>query len=275
MRISTLLCLSICVVLVFASACSESPENGNVLILSSTTSVQDSGLLDILVGRFEKESGITVKAIASGSGRALQMGRLGEADIIWVHSPDAEKQFMADGFGKSRITFMHNDFVILGPENDPEKLVTAKNVHEAFAKIDSGNTLFISRGDQSGTHSRELSVWRSAGLSIPDESYIESGQGMGATLLIADEKEAYTLTDRTTYLAMKKRLSLKICFEGGPELLNQYSLIIVNPDQVNGINVESAEKFQQFMLTNDTKSIVENFGVKEFGQQAFFWDYER
>lgn len=242
------------------------------VILATTTSVQDTGLLDVLVDAFHKKSGYTLKAIAVGTGQALQMGRLGEADILWVHSPYDEKQFVEEGFGTDRTTFMHNDFVILGPKNDPAKVIGSLKAGEAFKKISASKNLFISRGDNSGTHKKELKIWKEAGVSPVKETYIEVGQGMAATVGVANEKQAYCLADRSTYLSLKKSIDLIIVCEGDKSLLNYYSLILVNPKRFPKVNVEGAKSFFDFLLSKDTKDIVENFGKEKYGAQLFFWD---
>jgi tungstate transport system substrate-binding protein len=248
-------------------------ENKNI-ILATTTSVQDTGLLDVLTSAFTKKTGYAVKAIAVGTGQALQMGRLGEADILWVHSPTDEKQFVDEGYGINRTTFMHNDFVILGPENDPAKVLGVRSAVEAFKKIAAGKTLFVSRGDNSGTYKKEKAIWKDAGVSPDKDAYIEVGQGMAATVAIANEKKAYCLADRSSYVSLKKSINLLIVSEGDPLLINYYSLILVNPDKFSKINVGGAKALFDFLLSSDAKGIVESFGKEKFGKQLFFWDYQ-
>lgn len=248
--------------------------NGNkTIILATTTSVQDTGLLDVLVEAFQKKSGYTVKAIAAGTGQALQLGRLGEADILWVHSPDDEKQFVEEGFGVNRATFMHNDFVLLGPENDPAKAKGREKIIDAFKKINQGKVLFISRGDKSGTHKKELKIWKEAGITPEKEKYLETGQGMAQTVQVANEKQAYCLADRSTYLSLKKSLNLTIVSQGDEKLRNNYSLILVNPQKFPKVNAKGAKVFFDYLLSRETKEIVENFGKEKFDQQLFFYDY--
>lgn len=246
-------------------------ENKNV-ILATTTSVQDTGLLDVLTSTFQKKSGYTVKAIAVGTGQALQMGRLGEADILWVHSPVDEKQFVDEGYGTHRTTFMHNDFVILGPKSDPAKVIGTKKATKTFTKIAKAKALFVSRGDNSGTHKKEKAIWKAAGILPDKEAYIETGQGMAQTIIVANEKQVYVLADRSTYLPLKKSIDLIIVCEGDAALINHYSLILVNPDKFPKVNAEGARALFNFLLSKDSKEIVENFGKKKFGQQLFFWD---
>ncbi len=248
-------------------------ENKNI-ILATTTSVQDTGLLDVLTSVFQKRTGYIVKAIAVGTGQALQMGRLGEADILWVHSPADEKQFVDEGYGINRTTFMHNDFVILGPENDPAKIKGAQSASFAFKKITASGEFFVSRGDNSGTHKKENKIWELAGGVKPAKgNYIEAGQGMAATVAIANEKYAYCLADRSSYLSLKKTIKLVILYEKGQELLNFYSLIPVNPDKFPKVNSKAAKVFFDFLLSKEAKDIIENFGKEKYGQQLFFYDY--
>jgi tungstate transport system substrate-binding protein len=251
---------------------SEAQEN-NAVILATTTSVQDTGLLDILVEAFQKKSGITVKAVAVGTGQALQLGRQGEADILWVHSPDDEKQFVEEGYGINRITFMHNDFVLLGPENDPAGVKGTANIIEAFKKINQAKVLFVSRGDKSGTHNKELKLWKEAGITPEKERYLETGQSMAQTAQVANEKQAYSLVDRSTYLSLKKSLNLIIVSQGDEKLRNNYSLILVNPEKFPKVNAKGAKVFFDYLLSKETKEIVEAYGKEKFGQQLFFYDY--
>ncbi|HEY5729453.1 MAG TPA: substrate-binding domain-containing protein, partial [Anaerolineales bacterium] len=213
-----------------APAATEAPANPT-LILATTTSTLDSGLLDVLIPMFETESGFTVQTVAVGTGQALKMGEEGNADVLLVHAPKSEEEFMAGGFGKDRAPVMHNDFVIVGPASDPAGINGLAAASEALKKIfDSGST-FISRGDDSGTHKKELSLWESAELDPGGQAwYLETGQGMGASLIVASEKNAYTLTDRGTYLATRQNLELFILLEGDPPLLNPYHVITVNPE---------------------------------------------
>jgi len=246
-------------------------ENKNV-ILATTTCVQDTGLLEVLLDSFQKNSGFIVKAIAVGTGQALQMGRLGEADILWVHSPADEKQFVDEGCGINRTTFMHNDFVILGPKNDPAKVMGAKTAAEAFKKISEAKALFVSRGDNSGTHKKEKAVWKDAGVEPQKDVYLEVGQGMAQTLAVANEKEAYVLADRSSYLALNKSIGLAIVFEKDPALINRYSLILVNPEKFPKVNAKGAQALFNFLLSKTSREIIEPFGQAKFGEQLFFWD---
>jgi len=244
----------------------------STLILSTTTSTVDSGLLDVLVPIFEKQTGYTVKTISVGSGMAIEMGRRGQADVLLVHSPKDEEKLVSDGFGINRKPVMHNDFVLLGPANDPAKAKAAKNAAEAFKSIASSGALFISRGDSSGTHKKELSIWPKASAVLSSIWYIEAGQGMGATLTIANQKNAYTISDRATYLAFKDKIKLKILYEGDKLLLNPYHIIEVNPEKFPNINAKGAKAFSDFLVSQKTQKLIENFGKDKFGGSLFFGD---
>ncbi len=243
------------------------------IILATTTSTQDSGLLDVLIPMFEKKTGYFVKTIAVGSGQAMAMGEKGEADVLLVHSPAAEQKFVAGGYGINRRLIMHNDFVIVGPAADPAKIKGIKSAAEAFKKIASAGSLFMSRGDNSGTHSQEKAVWKSAGINPEGQKwYQQTGLGMGQTLNVASEKKAYTLADRGTYLALKKQLGLDILTEGDAILLNIYHVIEVNPAKWPKINVAGAKAFADFMVAPETQAVIKTFGVDKFGSPLFFPD---
>lgn len=241
------------------------------VILSTTTSTQDSGLLDVLIPIFEEQTGYNVKTIAVGTGQALAMGENGEADVLLTHAPDAEKEIEDKGAVINRKRVMYNDFVIVGPIADPAG-VQGLTVEEGFQKIAETGALFVSRGDDSGTHKKELSIWKDAQVSVEGDLdwYIESGQGMGNTLQIASEREGYTLTDRATYLALKDNLNLDILIEGDESLLNIYHVMQVNPELNDMINSAGAEAFVEFMIAPETQEIIGSFGVDEYGQNLFF-----
>ena len=243
------------------------------LILATTTSTQDSGLLDVLVPQFEKQTGYLVKTIAVGSGQAMAMGQKGEADVLLVHSPDAEKKFMEEGFGTRRLLVMHNDFVIVGPAADPAKIKGAKSTVDALKAIGANGGTFISRGDKSGTHSKELALWKAAGIAAEGQKwYQQTGLGMGQTLNVASEKGFYTLADRGTYLAMKKTLALDILVEGEKSLLNVYHVIEVSQAKWPKVNAAGAKAFADFMVAAETQKTIETFGVEKFGSPLFFPD---
>jgi len=265
--------LGVSVALILAlGTCTKAPTKPT-LILATTTSTQDSGLLDVLVPLFEKQTGYRVKTVAVGTGAALQMGRDGNADVLLVHAPAAEKEFMEAGWGKDRFLVMHNDFVIVGPGADPAGIRGLPTATEAFRRIAAASATFISRGDASGTHQLELKLWDKAGIDPKGQAwYVESGQGMGATLTIASEKNAYTLTDRATYLAYRTSLKLEILVEGDPALLNVYHVITVNPEKWPKVNYEGALAFARFLIDPATQEIIGRFGVDKFGQPLFYPD---
>ncbi|MBK9928153.1 MAG: substrate-binding domain-containing protein [Anaerolineales bacterium] len=247
------------------------------LILATTTSTQDSGLLDVLIPLFEKETGYTVQTVAVGSGQAMQMGQEGNADVLLVHSPSAEKQFMTDGWGKDRTLVMHNDFIIVGPSADPAKIKGLSTV-DAFKAIATAETIFIARADKSGTSTKELGLWKKAELDPATTKpawYLETGQGMGASLTIASEKAGYTLTDRATFLANKANLQLEILMEGDNSLLNVYHVITVNNDKWPKINYDGAIAFYKFMTELSTQDVIGKFGVDTYGQQLFIPDADK
>ena len=258
------------------SACAPAAPTNPNLILATTTSTQDSGLLDVLVPMFETESGYTVQTVAVGTGAALKMAEEGNADVLLVHAPSSEVALMDAGWGKDRFLVMHNDFVIVGPADDPAGIKGATTAVEAFQKVFAANGTFISRGDDSGTNKMEISLWDKTGDDPKGaEWYVESGQGMGATLTIASEKTAYTLTDRATYLANQGNLSLEILVEGDPALLNVYHIITVNPDKRPESNYAASLAFAKFMTSPDTQDVIKNFGVDKFGQPLFFPDADK
>ena len=243
------------------------------VILSTTTSTQDSGLLDVLIPIFEKNTGYFVKTIAVGSGQAMAMGQKAEADVLLVHSPAAEKKFVAEGYGINRRLIMHNDFIIVGPPEDSAKIKGIKSALEAFKRMATSNALFLSRGDNSGTHSKEKAIWKAAGIDPEKEKwYQQTGLGMGQTLSVTAEKKGYTLADRGTYLALKKNLGLDILVEGDAILLNIYHVIEVNPAKWPKVNAGGGKAFADFMVSKETQAIIKTFGVEKFGSALFFPD---
>ena len=239
------------------------------IILSTTTSTQDSGLLDVLIPLFEKQTGYSVKTVSVGTGQALALAAKGDADVALVHAPSLEKQYVADGKLLHRRLVMYNDFVIIGPKEDPAKIRTAKTANAALKAIEQAKASFVSRGDNSGTHVLEKALWKSAGVEPKGTWYIEAGQGMGATLGIANERNAYTITDRGTWLALGKRVSLPILIEGDKALLNIYSVMEVNPANGPRINAIGGKAFADFMVAPQTQSVIKSFGVEKFGQSLF------
>jgi tungstate transport system substrate-binding protein len=239
------------------------------IALIATTSMQDTGLLDDLIPIFERQTGYQVKTVAAGTGQALAMAAKGEADVVLVHTPSLEKEYVAQGKLLNRRLVMYNDFVIIGPANDPAKIKSAKSALDAMKLIAQSQAPFVSRGDNSGTHNLEKSLWKDAGITPKGAWYIESGQGMGATLNIANERNAYSISDRGTYLAFQKRVTLPILVQGDKRLLNIYSVMEVNPANGPRINTVGGKAFADFMLAPSTQSVIKNFGVKQFGQPLF------
>ncbi|MCE5285948.1 MAG: substrate-binding domain-containing protein [Pelosinus sp.] len=246
------------------------PQNPDV-ILSTTTSTQDSGLLDVLLPAFEKKTGYKVKTIAVGSGQALAMGEKGEADVLLVHAPDAEKKVVASGAAINRRLVMHNDFIIVGPADDPAR-IRGKTAVEALKSIAQGAKLFVSRGDDSGTDKMEKSLWKTANIKPAGAWYLEAGAGMGQTLKIADEKRGYTLSDRATFLAQQKNVALAIALEGDPKLLNIYHVMEVNPEKFAKVNNAGAKAFADFLLSEEGQALIATYGKDKYGQPLFFAD---
>jgi tungstate transport system substrate-binding protein len=239
------------------------------ITLATTTSVQDSGLLDLLVPLFRERAGIAVKVIAVGTGQALQLGRRGDADVLLVHDPDAEGRFMEEGHGESRREVMHNDFVILGPPADPAGVKGSASASEAFTRITRAESAFVSRGDESGTHQREKAVWKKAGVVPKGAWYVRAGAGMGQVLRMASEKRGYTLSDRGTYLALRKGLELTVLHEGDPVLVNRYSVIVVSKERHPHARVEEARRFADFLQSEEARKAIRAFGVDRHGQPLF------
>jgi tungstate transport system substrate-binding protein len=245
------------------------PVGPRTLILSTTTSTQDSGLLDVLVPMFERKTGYTVKTISVGTGQALALAARGEADVTLAHAPVFEKKYVDEGKMHDRRLVMYNDFLLIGPEADPAGIKGEKSAAAAMKKIADKGARFVSRGDKSGTHILEQGLWKQAGVAPASPWYIESGQGMGATLGIADDRQAYTLTDRATYLAFTKRVQLKTMVEGDKPLLNIYSVMQINPANGPRVNVAGGKAFADFVLAPDTQAVIKIFGVEKYGQPLF------
>jgi len=239
------------------------------VILSTTTSTQDSGLLDVLVPLFERQTGYSVKTIAVGTGQALALAARGEADVVLAHAPGLEKKYVAEGKMLNRRLVMYNDFVIIGTAEDPAKIKGTKKAADAMKAIAANGARFVSRGDNSGTHTLEKALWKLAGVEPQSGWYIESGQGMGATLGIADDRKAYTLTDRGTYLAFQKRVRLLILLEGDKPLLNIYSVMEVNLGNGPKVNTAGGKAFADFMVSADVQRIIKTFGVDKYGLALF------
>ena len=239
------------------------------VILSTTTSTQDSGLLDLLVPMFEKKTGLSVKTVSVGTGQALALAGRGEADVALVHAPSLERKCVEEGKMRNRRLVMYNDFIIIGPEDDPARIKGTPKAVDALKRIAETQSRFVSRGDKSGTHLLELGLWKQAGIGPKGTWYIESGQGMGQTLGIANDRRAYTITDRGTWLAFQKRIDLPILVEKDKPLLNIYSVMEVNPANGPRVNVTGGKAFADFMVAPETQAAIKTFGVAKFGQPLF------
>ena len=255
--------------LLLAGAAPLSAQVRRDVILATTTSTQDSGLLDSLVPRFERICRCRVKTIAVGTGQSLALGARGEADVVLVHAPTLEKRYVAEGLFRNRRLVMTNDFVLVGPEADPAGLRQATSLGDAFHRLATGKAPFASRADSSGTNILELNQWKAAGLTPSGAWYLQVGQGMAATLRIAAEKAAYTLTDRGTYLAVRQGMALEVVFQGARELLNIYHVMEVNPEVFPNVNHEGGRAFADFMVSPETQAFIRTFGTAKFGQPLF------
>jgi tungstate transport system substrate-binding protein len=259
-----------CLVILLLAGCAQTPESKSI-ILATTTSTQDSGLLDTLLPLFEEQTGYTVKTIAVGTGEALAMGKRGDADVLLAHAPEKEMELVAQGYAINRQVVMHNDFLIAGPEDDPAGIHGSTDGAESLTKIAAVGARFTSRGNNSGTHMCEMSLWQAAGIEPHGEWYVETGQGMGATLLIASEKRSYLLTDRGTYLSMALS-GLVPHAENDPLFLNIYSVMEVNPERFPKVNHAGANAFSEFIRGEQAQEIIRTFRVEEFGQPLFIPD---
>ncbi|SCG84550.1 putative tungstate transport system substrate-binding protein [Proteiniborus sp. DW1] len=244
---------------------------GGSIILSTTTSTQDSKLLDYLLPKFTEDTGIEVKVIAVGTGKALQMGKDGDADILLVHAKASEEEFVKEGHGTERHDVMYNDFILVGPKDDPLKLKenSPNDILTGLTTISENQAKFVSRGDDSGTHKKELEIWKTAGIEPQGDWYLSAGSGMGDVLKIASEKQGYTLTDRATYLSLRDTLDLDIIIEKDENLFNQYGIIPVNPEKSDKINAEGAKAFMDWMLSEKGQKLIGEFGVDKYGMPLF------
>lgn len=245
--------------------------NKDVLV-ATTTSTRDSGLLDVLIPIFERKYGYVVKPIAVGSGQAIELGKRGEADVLLTHAPASERPLVQGGTVTSRRLVMHNDFVFVGPPSDPAGIRGVATAADALAAIADRNALFVSRGDDSGTHKMEKSLWQAAGVSAAGKWYQETGLGMGETLRVASEKDGYALTDRATYLSLKKVLNLAVVLEGDPLLLNIYHVMEVNQIRFPRVNKAGAKAFADFMLSAEAQEAIRVFGMDKYGEPLFVPD---
>lgn len=246
------------------------------IVMATTTSTQDSGLLDYLLPIFEKEKGIKVKVVAKGTGEALKLGERGDADVLLVHAKEQEEKFIKDGFGVKRYDVMYNDFIIVGPKSDPAKIKekAPSDAIQALKTISESGSQFISRGDESGTHTKEKGLWKAANITPQGNFYVSAGKGMGAVLQMASEKNAYTLTDRATYLSMKDKLDLIIVTEKNDKLYNQYGVIKLNPEK-NKIKEKEADEFINWIISDNTQKLIAEFGKEKYGQSLFIPNADR
>lgn len=249
------------------------PPANPIIRLSTTTSVNDSGLLPYLQPEFEKDTGFRLEITSAGTGAAIEKGRTGDADILLVHSKSAEEEFINEGFSPERIPFMYNFFVILGPQSDPAGVKAAANATEAFRAIAEGKYLFVSRGDNSGTHNAENKIWAAAGIEPDpnrDQWYLSAGQGMGACINMAAEEQAYVLSDKATYLAHEMRAQLAILQEKSDEMKNTYSMLVVSPEKWADTNIEGALAFIDWMRSEKATLLIDAYGIAQYGEQLFF-----
>jgi len=265
--LALMLIITLLVGIVPAAMAAEKVES--TMTLSTTTSTQDSGLLDYLIPIFEKDYNTKVKVVAVGSGQAIEMGKKGDADVLLVHSRAAEDAFVASGFGINRKDVMYNQFLIVGPKSDPAKIKGMTDVKAAFKKIATAKKKFVSRGDNSGTNTKELSIWTALKITPTGRWYIESGQGMGDTLMMTNEMNAYTLTDEATYLTWQKKTGLKEMVRGDKLLLNPYGVIAVNPAKYPAIHKNAANAFIEFMTGKKGQALIGEFGKDKYGKALF------
>ena len=239
--------------------------------LSTTTSVNHSGLLPYLLPVFESETGYKVEVQSAGTGAAIQKAIDGNADLILVHAKASEEEFIAGGYGVERLPFMYNFFVIVGPKDDPAGIADCEDAAAAFAKIRESESKFVSRGDESGTHKAELKIWGETAPDAANDSwYISAGQGMGACLTMASEQQAYCLTDKATFLSMEKDLDLGLLLEKGDDMMNTYSLIAVNPEKIDGLNVDGAKALIDWMLSDEASEMIAKYGQEQYGVSLFY-----
>jgi tungstate transport system substrate-binding protein len=263
-RLLTLLCVTS---LALAGCSKSAPPS---LTLATTTSAQDSGLLDELLPLFRAQTGVEVKVVAVGTGQALELARRGDADVVLTHDPAGERRFVDEGFGIGRRPVMYNDFVLAGPLADPAGVKGLNSIAEAFARVARQGAAFVSRGDESGTHQKEKAIWRKAKIEPRRDWYVSAGAGMGQVLRMASEKHAYTLTDRGTFLSQRRGLDLVILCQGDPLLVNQYSVIRVNPAKHPHVRAAQAEQFADFLLSAEVQKAIANFGKERYGEPLFF-----
>ncbi len=249
------------ILLTLLASCSQ-PADNKIVVLATTTSTENSGLLEYLLPRFQADTDLEVRVIAVGTGKALRMGEDGDVDLVMVHAKPAEEEFIKAGFGVERIELMYNDFVLVGPKNDPAGLKKLSDINDVMASLANVDTGFMSRGDDSGTHKKELRLWRQAGVNPNSGSYRELGQGMGKTLQVANELQAYTMIDRGTWLAYNDIVDLDILFEGVPPLFNQYSVMLVSPERYPDLNTQGAQQLVDWLVSENGQLLIGAYEVK-------------
>ena len=274
LAISAILVLTLAFSSALAGCAQTAPKE---VTLATTTSVNDSGLMDYLKPVFEKDTEITLKVVAQGTGQAVKTGENGDADVLFIHDKTSEEKFVADGFGLKRIEIAYNYFVIVGPKDDPAgiKSMTGKTASEALKQVAAKGAEFVSRGDDSGTNKKEIKLWKAAEMEPEGDWYVSAGKGMGAVLTMAGEMKAYTLTDKATYLSMKDKLELDIVLEDSGDLMNQYTIIAVNPEKHEGINKKSAEAFVKWITSDKALKMIDEFGRHKFGESLFRVNYSK
>ncbi|ADV61000.1 ABC-type tungstate transport system, permease component [Isosphaera pallida ATCC 43644] len=251
----------------FGNGCVDSSPTS--FIVATTTSTRDTGLFEELLPVFQAKTGIEPRVVAVGTGQALEIGRRGDADVLLTHDPDGEQRFVAEGFGTSRMLVMSNDFVLVGPVDDPAGVGGATSGADAFLRIARKQAVFVSRGDESGTHRKEKATWALAGLEPSGDWYVRSGQGMGAVLRMADEKRGYTLSDKGTFLAQRDKLSLAVVYTGDPTWTNQYAVVPVNPARHPHVKHDLAERFAEFLVSDEGQRLIAEFGRAKYGEPLF------
>lgn len=261
-------CILVTAFCIFPAA-ADSTQHDSVLKIA-TGSPYELGLVDALSTSFNEINNCTVEVTKAGSGASINLGRDGKVDLVIVHAPEAEEEFIADGYGLNRTYIMYNDFVIVGPDNDPARVNGITDVADAYEKIAKTKSIFFSRGDNSGTHNKEMYVWNLTGITPEGDWYIITNDFMGATLEMADTQQGYFMTDRSTYIKLKQNLNLSVLVEDDPILVNQYHAIAVNPEKYPDVNYEMAVKFIDYIISQNGQEIIMNFGNEEFGEPLYF-----
>lgn len=274
-HLSAISMVLVMMMVVSLAGCGGGIKNKN-LTLATTTSVNDSGLMDYLTPVFEKDTGMKLKVVSQGTGQAIKTGQDGNADVLLIHDKASEEKFVSDGYGVKRIEIAYNYFVIVGPKDDPAGLSKQKiTAADAFKLIEQNKATFISRGDDSGTNKKELKIWKADNITPSGDWYVSAGKGMGDVLTMASEKKAYTLTDKATYLSMKDKLDLQIVVSESEDLLNQYTVIEVNPDKIKTVNKQGADKFVEWITSDKALKMIDEYGKDKYGESLFKVNYKK